>query len=205
MIRSVPTRGAAASRADERPVSNSGRPPDAIHPAREGGRFSSRVLYGPGRWRLLTLLAAALLLAGCAIEPQPIQFGSESCAQCWMVISEPQFAAQALNRRGRAYSFDSIECLAAFVLRGEQVPPENLHSTWVAPLTEPETWIRAEDAHYLRSETLRSPMGEGLSAYPSLEEARAHQTEFGGQVMTWDELLATLQQEWYDAPHAHRH
>jgi|GEM_PF-5263680 len=81
---------------------------------------------GPSRGPLAAMRSCLVLLltlaiSACSIEPQTIQLGSEECSHCRMVISEQRFTAQALNRQGRAFSFDAIECMADWVAAGEAV------------------------------------------------------------------------------------
>jgi hypothetical protein len=99
---------------------------------------------------VLAVVAAAVVLAACSIEPQPIHLGSEECSHCRMIITDREFAAQALNTKGRAFSFDAIECLAEWVRAGEAVPAAELHSLWVSDFGDSENWIAAEDAGLYR-------------------------------------------------------
>jgi copper chaperone NosL len=138
-----------------------------------------------------SLLPLAFLLgAACSVGPEPVHLGSDACAECRMVVSEAQYAAQAVTRTGMAHKFDSIECLAAF-LRGPNAPAEaDLHSLWVADFAEPETWVRAEDAAFVVSPEVRSPMGAGFAGHGDADRARAHAAEVDGEVVGWPELLS---------------
>jgi copper chaperone NosL len=142
------------------------------------------------------LAASLLLFSGCDPEPEPIQFGSEECSYCRMMITEPQFASQLLNRQGRSYKFDSIECMAAF--DQANVPDEgiNVHSHWVPDFTTGEEWLRVEDAHFLHSETLRSPMGLYLTAYSSLNTAQEFRDEYRGEILDWPAVKELVDREW---------
>jgi copper chaperone NosL len=142
-----------------------------------------------------------VLLGGCAIEPQPVMLGAEECAHCRMVIAELDFAAQALNTRGKAYKFDAVECMAEWVVGGEVAPAE-LHSLWVADRADEGRWISVEEARFLRSDGIRSPMGRGLMAHASEGDARVHQRSVGGEVLDWGEVLALVQREG-GSHHAH--
>jgi copper chaperone NosL len=155
-------------------------------------------------WRAGPLFAAlaALLLAGCAIEPQPIHLGSEECSHCRMAITDRQFSAQALNTKGRAFNFDAIECMAEWVRAGEAVPAADLHSLWVTDFADSETWLPADDAVFLRSDQLRSPMGMGFSAHSSVDAARRYQGELGGEILTWAEVLEAVERQ---GGHQHHH
>jgi copper chaperone NosL len=133
--------------------------------------------------------ALALLAAGCAIEPQPVHYGAVECDRCRMVVSDPGFAAQALTRKGKAHTFDSVECLAAFL--GEaRVAADALHSAWVQDFDEPDRWLAADDAVYVLESAVRSPMGAGLTAHASAEAARAHASRHGGRVAYWEGVAA---------------
>jgi copper chaperone NosL len=155
-----------------------------------------------GNWRVALALLVALLVTGCAVEPQPIHLGSEECSHCRMVISEQRFAAQALTTKGRAFSFDAIECMAEWLRAGEAVPVADLHSLWVSDFAGGETWLRADDAVFLRSQQTRSPMGMGLSAHASAEAARRYQAELGGELLSWDEVLEAVARQ---DGHGHHH
>jgi copper chaperone NosL len=151
--------------------------------------------------RVPSLLLAAVLLSACAVQPQPLNVGSDECAQCLMSISEAQYATQLLTNRGRSHMFDSVECLHAFLEAG-RVPDDELHSTWVASFDEPELWVPAEDAAYVRSSMLRSPMGGGLSAHASLADAEQMAAAVDGTVMDWNGVRDLLRQLGAH-PHAH--
>lgn len=135
-----------------------------------------------------------IVLAGCEPKPQPIQFGSDQGDYCRMMITEPQFASQILNNQGRAFKFDSIECMAAYAMTADD--PDNFHSHWVPNFTNPDEWLRAEEAFFLHSETLRSPMGLYLSAYPDRETAEEYRQEYRGEIVGWDEVKELVHSEW---------
>jgi len=148
-----------------------------------------------GNITLITLFAALLImLAGCEPKPQPIQFGSDQGDYCRMIITEPQFASQILNNQGRSFKFDSIECMAAYSLTADD--PENIHSHWVPNFENPDRWLQAEDAYFLHSETLRSPMGLYLSAYADRESAEKYRQEYKGEIVSWNEVKEIVRLEW---------
>jgi copper chaperone NosL len=151
--------------------------------------------------RSLIAPLALLLAAACSVGPEPVHLGSDACAECRMIVSEAQYAAQAVTRTGLAHKFDSIECLAAF-LGGSNAPaPADLHSLWVADFTQPERWVRAGEASFVVSPDIRSPMGGGFAGHGTLDRARAHAAEVSGEVLTWDEVLDRAA----TGGHAHAH
>lgn len=153
---------------------------------------------------LPTLLATLLIImAGCEPKPQPIQFGSDQGEYCRMMITEPQFASQILNKQGRSFKFDSIECMAAYSISADE--PDNIHSHWVPDFTNPDEWIRAEEAYFLHSETLRSPMGLYLSAYANRQTAEIFQQEYQGKIVNWNEVREIVRAEWLNGNQVNQH
>jgi len=158
----------------------------------------------PGRLGALAALILLLLMGtACSIEPQPVLLGSEECAHCRMMIGDLQFASQALTSTGKAYKFDAIECMAEWVNAGAD--QAELHSTWVTDGAMTERWVRTDDAHFLRSDQVRSPMGMGLTAYADRAAAVEHHEMVGGELMTWQQVLQTVAREGSNARHSHAH
>jgi copper chaperone NosL len=135
----------------------------------------------------LALALALPLLGACAAGPQPAHWGVEECTHCRMVIGDERFAGQVVDRRGKTYKFDALECMAAW-LNDAAVAEADLHSTWIA--SGRDGWIRVEEATFLHSEGLRSPMGGGYTGYATADEARRLQAQVGGELMTWGQLRA---------------
>lgn len=141
------------------------------------------------RW-LSVLAPLAVAAAACARPaPRPIALGKENCRHCHMAISDPRFAAELVTTRGRVYAFDDVGCLTAF-MRQEKVPAAQVHSLWVYDYLEPDSLLDARGAVYLRSDSLRTPMGGGLAALRPGPAADSLRARLGGELSSWDELPA---------------
>ncbi|HET9426086.1 MAG TPA: hypothetical protein VFO55_11995 [Gemmatimonadaceae bacterium] len=102
-------------------------------------------------------LAAAMALAamvGCAAPGHTIDFGMDSCAECRMIVSDKRFGAQVVTMTGKAVTFDSIECMRAWLARG--IPAKE---TLVIAANHPGTLIPQRDAELKADGGLRPPMG----------------------------------------------
>jgi copper chaperone NosL len=119
-----------------------------------------------------------------------------------MIITEPEYASQILNKHGRAYSFDSIECMAAYDIRNEATAEMDIHSRWVPDFEGNTDWLPAEKAVYLHSETLHSPMGLFLSAYPDNQTADSFKNTYQGDILTYDGVKQLVNREWNPASRA---
>lgn len=124
-----------------------------------------------------------LLIAGCSQEPVEVHYGSDECAHCKMMITDPQFAAQMVTEKGKAYTFDAIECLAVYHREHQQ--EFSGARLWVNDYSHPGNWLNARQAQYVQSEVINSPMGASLLALPDEATAKEHIAKKPGQLLQW--------------------
>ena len=123
------------------------------------------------------IFLSAVLLAACTageVKPVDIDAG-DMCSFCRMAISEKQFAAEIINDEGTALKFDDIGCMLRY--KEASAASVKIAGTFVTDL-ETKKWIRAEDASFVRSQTIKTPMGSGIVAYSSAEKAGADSVRF---------------------------
>lgn len=130
---------------------------------------------------------AVLCLAGCgggALEPAELVLNEEACSLCRMAVSQRPFAAQAVTRSGRTDFFDDIGCLVRWAAEHPPTPETALF------VVDHETgaWLAANKAHYVRSETLDTPMSSGLAAFGAKAIAAAAAKPLKGRVLDWEAL-----------------
>ncbi len=146
----------------------------------------------------IAALVAAGLLLSCQPKPEPIRFGEERCAYCQMGISDPRFGAELLTRQGRTYKFDAIECMVEFERAGA-LPARRIHSRWVIDFSTPGELIRVEDAEFVFTPEIRSPMG--LHVYAVLRGRYSTDTLLPrGQQLTWAEVVELVRTQWREGP-----
>jgi copper chaperone NosL len=119
-----------------------------------------------------------------------------------MGLAQAGHGAQALLTTGRAYVFDSVECLAGWLVESPTETP--IHSLWVIDFSDPGTLIRAEEAFFLASSALKSPMGLGLTAFARAADRDGAANAFGGDALTWSEVQTRVAEAWPDGRPAHR-
>ena len=126
------------------------------------------------------------ILYSCSIEPKPIQYGSDACSFCKMTIVQQIHGAEIVTNKGKVYKFDAVECMINFKNEMSKEQPKlfltNHYHT-------PKELISAEEAAFLISENLPSPMGEYITAFKSKSAANEIQKELNGKVYSWSELL----------------
>jgi copper chaperone NosL len=144
---------------------------------------------------LTSFVVAAAGLAGCNPSPRPLQYGVAECDHCRMTLSDERYGGEIVTRTGKIYTFDSVECLAAFSHLGPVTAGE-IHDSYVIDYGSPRTLVRAADALFLKSTQLLSPMGANLTAFRRDQDARGARDVFGGDLLTWEDARRFVESEW---------
>ena len=137
-----------------------------------------------GRPRGIAVLGTAIAASACASDPH-IAFGTDTCAQCRMVIADRRFGAVLVSNTGKSFEFDSVDCLLDYL---EGTTGFKVRGTWVADASRPGTLIHAAKAVFVRQGALKPPMGNTV-AFSSLEAARST-AGITSETFEWQDLLS---------------
>lgn len=130
---------------------------------------------------LLTLTACS----GASLDTPPeIAYGRDICVECGMIISEPRFAASYTTKTGDVRLFESIEDMAMYHIEHQ----EDVHLFWVHDY-HTEQWVKGDEAVYVLSDTIATPMGAGVVAAADRAGADKLVKEGGGTIVTLEQLL----------------
>lgn len=141
----------------------------------------------------LVFIGVLTLLSACTQDPltgpPEIRPGRDQCAACGMLISEDRCASAWIVRvRGRAeYAlFDDIGCMLDHHPAETEVVQRFVrdHST--------RAWLVASAAAYLHEPNIRTPMGSGIVAFSSAQEA-GREFPGAGAAVTFDQLVRSRQ------------
>lgn len=138
---------------------------------------------------ILSLVVLLLFISACNNGPQPISYSQDACDYCRMTIVDKQHAAQVVTEKGRSYKYDAIECMVNDLKNWDR-PPVDL--MLVTDYANPGKLFKAENASFLISNNIPSPMGAFLSAFKNEAEITQTQKKFGGEIYTWVELKEKL-------------
>lgn len=142
------------------------------------------------------MLASAMFVGFSACDsqapdrPPTIRYGESTCIDCDMIISDERFASATIikDARGRtdALLFDDV----GDQIRYERENPELvIVARWVHDYNTKD-WLTAEQAWYLVSPALYTPMASGIASFASHAAAETAQKEHGGDVMGFAALWA---------------
>ncbi len=151
---------------------------------------TSRFSYGIG----IGLILGIISLSSCSVEPQPIAYGQAGCEHCKMTITDTRYGAEIVTQTGKAFFFDSIECMTAYLQEQEGLQ-EKVVMLLVTDFNQPQTLIAADRAAYLQSERLPSPMGMYLTALAAPTHAQELQQSYRGRILNWQEVQQAVQND----------
>ena len=134
-----------------------------------------------------TILAGIVFLTGCSSGPQPIQFGSDGCDFCKMIITDKRFGGEVVTKKGKAYKFDDIHCITSFIKSGK-VQQDNTAAIYLLDFSQPGQFVTSGNCYLFASKELRSPMGSNTIAFSREEELKTLEAKYQGQQLTWNEV-----------------
>lgn len=137
--------------------------------------------------KLIVILFAGFLMTACSKKIEEINYGEDVCEYCGMTIVNKEHASQLVTDKGRNHKFDASECMIQYVAERDN-EEEMLHILSADYLHPEEDLIDVNEATFLISENIPSPMGANLSAIKDKEEAEKLKDEESGELFSWNEI-----------------
>jgi copper chaperone NosL len=144
---------------------------------------STNISKKPAGKHSLAALILILLIASCSSGPVEIEYGKDECALCRMTIMDNRFGTETVNPKGKAYKFDSVECLVNYANSNDITGYKN----YVTQFDNPGKLVEAESVKYLISEEIPSPMGEDISVHSMQSDLSQYNND--AFILNWQELL----------------
>ncbi len=146
-------------------------------------------LLGMPKWTPLMLVASAILVAACQEPPaKPVDIREQdSCARCKMAIGDVRYAAELIDKAGAPRKFDEIGCMVNYIKLKH--PKKDFRATYVMDYDKKQ-WLKSEDAFYVYSEQIRTPMSGGIVAFAEKARADSVASQFQGQALKYEDLFS---------------
>lgn len=138
--------------------------------------------------KIFSVLLLAALFLSCSSDPVPLRYGKDACHVCKMTLMDKKFGAELVTSKGKVYKFDDVNCMVNFINSG-YLEDETLVHKLIVDYARPEKLISAEQAFYLKSDQIRSPMASQVAAFETEEIMSKYKTELKGIYLGWGELL----------------
>lgn len=134
-------------------------------------------------------------LSFCTPRPEAIQFGNEGCQFCKMTIMDKRFGGEIITQKGKVFKFDDLNCLVNF-RELNQFNKKDLAFTLVIDFSQPGKLIDTQQAIYVFSPELRSPMAANIAAFEKQADAKnfiKNKTE--ASLHPWTEILDKIRKK----------
>lgn len=141
--------------------------------------------------KILSIVALVLMfgISACSPSgPDPILLHKDICTHCKMNISNGHFAAEMISKKGRIYKFDDMYCLLEFRKSNADITPARFY---VHNFPSDNELISAEQAFYVKSASLKSPMAGNIAAFKLEMEALDFKAKSDGEMLDLTSLLTS--------------
>jgi copper chaperone NosL len=101
-----------------------------------------------------------------------------------MAISQLEFASEIVTPDGEVYKFDDIGCMIEFS-NAKELPEGSV--MFVRDFYTRE-WIKIEDALFVKSEKIQTPMNYFVVTFKTRETLERFMKEYGGEEFPYEQL-----------------
>ena len=122
------------------------------------------------------------LLPGCGEEsndgPPKILYGDSICDECGMILSDERYAAATIidgDRGNEPRVFDDFNCQKIYESKH---PDLVIVDRWCHD-HDSKAWLRMNDAWFVHSEQIHTPMASNIAAFSSADAAEAFAEPMG--------------------------
>ncbi len=136
----------------------------------------------------VAVLFVSMTMMSCDTSPQPILVGTDACNFCKMTISDARFGGEIVTSKGKVYKFDDMHCLVSFYKSPALSAGDN-SSIWLLDFSKQGQLIPEKQGLFLKSDSLRSPMGGNVATFSSKESLDSIRNKFAGEVTSWQQLI----------------
>ncbi len=154
-----------------------------------GALLMGAVIYEGRRIKKAIIIPVLLVgfLSGCSSEPVPIRFGQDNCDFCKMTISDQRFGAEIVTKKGKVFKFDDAHCVNNF-LDDKKTNQQEIAGIYFIDFIKPHQLINANEAYFLQSPKLKSPMNGNVAAFSQEDSLTKILPQFPGFKITWEDV-----------------
>lgn len=135
----------------------------------------------------LFLILLTITHVSCSVNYEPIRYGTDSCDFCKMLIMDNRSGAEIVTQKGKVYKFDDINCLVLYI-DGNISDESILVHRLVTDYNGTAQMVEVDDAFFVHSESLRTPMASQVAAFLLEDDRNAFLAANEGNPKTWSEV-----------------
>ncbi len=135
----------------------------------------------------LTGLLLLVFVSACQkteVKPLDIATG-DICYRCKAPIVEKRYAAEFVTKDGFVRKFDDVSCMIQHAVK---VGKGNI-SAYYATDYATQTWMNAEEGHYIRSDQIQTPKQGGIIGFKDEAKAKGLAGQVQAPVLSFADLM----------------
>jgi len=144
------------------------------------------------------VIASAIILLftlqGCSRSQQPINYGKDACDFCRMTIIENKFGGEIISNTGKAFKFDDLKCMQAFI-DNNYLEKSKINTIFIVDYNSGALIEANYNTPLLKSAAFKSPMAGNIAAFTSSDALKTIQKELGGDALQCGSLFNVLKPE----------
>ncbi len=122
-------------------------------------------------------------------KPVAIKYNADACDYCKMTISDTRFACEFITTKGKAYKFDDVGCMSSYV-KELKTNETNVKHFFVTNFLPNNNLSIIDSLHFIKGETISSPMNGGIAAFINRDSANYYKDIFQAELISWKDILA---------------
>ena len=98
----------------------------------------------------------SIVLLSCSSEPREIDYGKENCHFCSMTIMDKQFGSESITKKGKIFTFCSIECMLWDYETEKSAKKTDFEMLLAKDFISPSTFINVNELFFVVSKDIIS-------------------------------------------------
>jgi copper chaperone NosL len=136
---------------------------------------------------LILPVSIAITITSCSGSgKEPIIINKEHCCYCKMMISDLKYAAEIVTLKGRAYKFDDLICLTAFL---KEEPDFQVKDIYVSNFQPPHELHHTTALNFYITNEHKGPMGGNIIAIDKSVDVSAFLKNTNATQVSWDVII----------------
>jgi len=136
---------------------------------------------------IIVMSFISLFASSCNSGPSPLVPGKDNCQFCKMTISDIRFGAEIITEKGKIFKFDDPQCAISF-LNSKSDLSFKVREIYFTDFSDKHILIESKNAIFLKSGTLKAPMGGNFICFTNLDSLKQVMKEYPGSIAYWNDI-----------------
>ena len=105
-----------------------------------------------------------------------------------MTITDTKYGAEIITQKGKAYKFDDVHCVLAF-MQSKMIEEKEIKDIYLVDYAGDHSLVKAGESFLLQGEDIHGPMNGNVIAFKSEDSLKGTAVQLKGSTTSWDKLI----------------